>query len=431
MMTHKPCAPWKIRNWAITAALLAVLIAVPAAVAALSASPAPDHIALTWVQDARTTQTVTWRTQEETIAGQVRFFETGKQPPINPAYQMAAAEAVPMVTQEGVLQIHSATLTGLKPGTSYAYQVGNGNIWSDMNTFTTAAAQAGEFEFLVFGDSQSTDYNVWRATLQAAFQSVPAAVFFTNVGDLVDVGQDYGEWEAWFAGAAGVIEKIPVMPATGNHETYTPERRFSMPVFFTAQFRLPSNGPEELKGQVYSFDYGDVHFIMLDSQEGEEKRYVPDLLDIQKNWLEKDLAATDRTWKIIFIHRPLYGNKPNGANENLRRAFAGVFAQYGVDVVFTAHDHVYARTWPLTADGAAASPGQGTVFVATGRSGTKAYGNVESKEWNEVFRNPTEEPNYLTVKVLGDSLRIQARTQGGEMIDEWSIDKMIVKKEKS
>ena len=427
-MPQKHRMDQKIKGWLLFLVVLALSLGVPAMGTALPATQSPDHITLTWVQDARTTQTVTWRTSEDVFDGQVRLWKVGKQPPPNPAYQTVGADATQLVTQEGAFQIHSATITGLMPGTRYGYQVGTGEFWSEVHSFTTAEARAGDFDFLVFGDSQSINYNVWRGTLQAAFQALPVAAFFTNVGDLVDVGQDYREWDAWFAGAAGVIEKIPVMPASGNHETYTPERRFSLPAFFAAQFRLPANGPEELQGQVYSFDYGDVHFVVLDSQQGEEERFVPDMLAKQRRWLENDLAATDKTWKIGFIHRPLYGNKPNGTNENLRRAFAGVFDQYGVDVVFTAHDHVYARTWPLDGEGNAVSQGRGTVFVATGRSGTKTYGNVERKEWNEFFQNPVNEPMYLAVSMRGSLLRVQAWTRSGGLVDEWTIEKTTAKK---
>ncbi|MEM5767343.1 MAG: metallophosphoesterase family protein, partial [Bacillota bacterium] len=100
------------------------------------------------------------------------------------------------------------------------------------------------FKFLVFGDSQSTSYALWRATLHGAYGANANAAFFTNVGDLVDQGQDYNQWNGWFNAAEGVIDNIPAMPITGNHEYYTAERgRTAWPVFFTTQFKLPQNGP--------------------------------------------------------------------------------------------------------------------------------------------------------------------------------------------
>ena len=126
---------------------------------------------------------------------------------------------------------------------------------------------------------------------------------------------------------------------------------------------------------------------------------------------------------MAFVHRPLYGNKPNGVNENLRRALAPVFDEYKVDLVFTAHDHVIARTLPIADDAAVAPPEFGTVYAATGRSGTKTYDNVAAKDWNVFFYNPVEEPNYLLVKVNGNTLQVQAITASGAVVDEWSVEK--------
>lgn len=413
----------RLAGWIAGALLCVALLAAPLQAEAQAAAARPDHITLTWTQDARTTQTITWRTADGVTESQVQYGEIGPDLTNAPAKQVTA-ENTEWMTPEGIVLVHSATLAGLKPGTRYWYRVGGGDFWSESFSFVTAPAKAASFTFLVFGDSQSTDYAVWGATAAAAGRDAPDAAFLVNVGDLVDVGQDSGEWEAWFAGAAGLIEKIPLAPVVGNHETYTPERRrFSLPIYFTSQFKLPANGPAELRGQVYSFDYGEAHFSVLDSQEGEESQYVPNMLEQQRQWLEKDLAATDKAWKVVFMHRPLYGNKPNGMNENLREAFAGIFAQYGVDVVFTAHDHVVARTWPLDASGKAVPAGEGTVFAPVGRSGTKTYNNVEEKSWNEFFLNSVEEPNYLVVRISNGIFHVQAKTPSGIVIDEWKLKK--------
>ena len=389
--------------------------------AALSAEP--DHIVLTWTKDPMTTQTITWRTAAEVTFGEIRLYESFSDTTNPLPVTTLAARTSSLETLTGVMNLHSVTLNGLTPGRRYRYQVGAADAWSPEYSFQMASLKDGGFKFLIFGDSQSIDYGVWRATLQQAYRANPDAAFFTNVGDLVDVGQDYAEWEAWFAGVEGVVESLPTMPLTGNHESYTPERVFSRPEFFTAQFALPDNGPVGLKGQVYSFDYGDVHFVMLDSQEGEQRRFVPDLLEAQRVWLAADLAATQKKWRIAFIHRPLYGNKPEGVNERLRQSFAPLFDQYHVDVVFTAHDHVVARTAQLFDGEEMAAPARGTIYAATGRSGTKTYTNVTAKEWNVFFHNPVEDPNYLVVMVNADQLRVKAVTQSGNLIDEWTVDR--------
>lgn len=392
---------------------------------ASAASQNPDHVTLTWTQDPKTTQTISWRTDISTTVGQVRFGPDLTSADPNGRSSIAAALTNTLEITGSAVNVHSATLTGLTPGMRYRYQVGYGSVWSNVYNFRTESREPAPFKFLVFGDSQSIDYGTWRTTLQAAVRNNSDAAFFVNMGDLVDVGQDYGQWESWFAASAGVIESIPVMPLTGNHECYTPERRFSSPYFFTAQFALPGNGPEGMKRQVYSFNYGDVHFVMLDSQEGEQRRFLPDLLERQRQWLEEDLATTDRKWKVVFIHRPLYGNKPNGINENLRRAFEGVLDKYQVDLVFTAHDHAYARTAPMynNKDGEVRDFVGGAIHVTTGRTGSKTYDNVSEKTWNVFFHNPIAEPMYLSVKSAGDVLTVTAMGVSGQLIDDWTLVK--------
>ena len=112
------------------------------------------------------------------------------------------------------------------------------------------------------------------------------------------------------------------------------------------------------------------------------------------------------------MHRPIYGNKPDGILENLRQAFEPLFEQYQVDAVFTAHDHVYAR-----------SGKHGVWHVATGRTGTKTYKTVEAKPWNSVIINPVERPMYMSVTMSGNMLIVGAFDQTGELLDSWELHK--------
>ena len=395
----------------------------PAILPSASIAFAAEHLTLTWAGDPQTSQTITWKTEEAARGNQIQYREAKGESFIPQDAKVLTGETEELSTNLGMEYIHSLTITGLKPGTSYLYRWGDGETWSEVHSFKTAPLHSSNFTFLVFGDSQSSNYDVWRNTLQQAYQATPQSAFFINAGDLVDVGQDYAQWKAWFAGAQGVVDQIPIMPIAGNHESYTPERKFSMPTLFTAQFKLPLNGPEGLKGQVYSFDYGDVHFSMLDSQEGEQRNFVPEMLAWQKDWLERDLAATNKKWKVVFTHRPPYNNKWSRDGGNIRSAFVPIFDKYHVDVVFSGHDHVYARTYPLYNDQVVESTEQGTVYVATGRSGTKYYHDVVSKDWNNFFYNPKEEPNYIRVEVEEGRVIISAYTQQGLLIDTWRIEK--------
>lgn len=378
-------------------------------------------ITLTWSDDPRTTQTISWQTEADAPDGYVQYTVLQDRQAFFPARTIEAGTRL-LATNMGTVRIHTATLRGLEPGTRYRYRVGSEGYWSEIQQFATAPPAARPYSVLVFGDSQSINYATWGDTVRQAYAANPQAAFFINVGDLVDVGQDYRQWEQWFNAARGVIDAIPAMPVAGNHETYTPERRFSLPLYFTAQFAVPDNGPAELERQAYSFDYGDTHFVMLDTQAGEEARFVPDLLERQQQWLERDLAATNKRWKLVFMHRSPYNNRGAGSNEQVRDAFVPVFDRLAVDAVFTGHDHVYARTYPLRG-GEPVAAGEGTIYVATGRSGSKSYRDATDKWWNDRFHNPLEEPNYLVLEIKSDELIVRAFRQSGVLLDEWKIVK--------
>jgi len=420
---RKKATYYRLLSIGIIIGLLTCLLPTFLSAMPLESINGPDHITLTWSDNPQTTQTITWRSPAGIVNGQVEYAEFVPSPNAVPQVITVSAENSLLSTNLSDVNLHFVTLHNLKSATRYRYRVGEGSTWSNEHTFFTAPAAATKFKFLVFGDSQSINYNTWHTTLQQAYQANRDAAFFTNVGDLVDVGQDETHWNGWFDAARGVIDTIPAMPVTGNHEMYTLEGHFSLPSLFTEQLKLPANGPEQLRGQAYSFNYGDVHFVVLDSQAGEEARFIPELLQIQRDWLEKDLAATDRKWKIVFMHRPPYNNKDDGSNPSVRRAFVPIFDKYHADLVFTGHDHAYARTYPLYGDAPMDSAAKGTIYVATGRSGTKTYSNTAGKEWNAFFYNPLDEPNYLTVEVADNSLTVKAFKSSGVLIDTWSIAK--------
>lgn len=386
----------------------------------LVSANAPSHIALSWSENPQTTQTITWKTDAETTGGQVQYWKLVSGQPA--AVQITDAQAEGVASNWGTFTVHTAVVRNLSSGTQYAYRVGSGEEWGAVNTFTTAERQTKVFRFLIFGDSQSINYDTWGDTLHQAYQAQPAAAFFINMGDLVDRGADYGQWYDWFNASAGVIDHIPCMPLVGNHETYAVPGGFSSPSLFTAQFKVPQNGPAELLGQTYSFNYGDVHFVMLDTQIGEESSFVPDMLEQQKTWLEADLAAASQKWTLVFLHRPLYNHR-GGENTALRKALLPIIDQYRVDAVFSAHDHTYARSYPLYEKQVQTDGRQGAVHVATGRSGSKTYADSSRREEDAFFYNPQAEPNYLAVEVAANNLTVRVYHTGGELIDEWKLEK--------
>lgn len=370
----------------------------------------PFNITLTWTQEPATTQTITWQTKSAD-KGLIKLTgETGyTQLFHDPVIKNAALEKLVSLTGESLF-FYSATLTGLTPDTKYLYRVGDGKTWSKKLSFTTAEENATAFQFLVFGDSQSyDDYAIWKRTLQGAVKLNPQAEFFVNVGDLVDQGLSLTQWNDWFKAGQGVIDHISAMPLRGNHDSYKP--------YWSAFFRLPLNGPPDLKGLTYAFDYGPVHFVMLDDLAESDA----ELLASQSSWLQKDLSTSFKPWKIVFFHRPYYSNVSGRANTYLRNAYEQILNQNQVALVFNGHDHVLARTFPIINGKIVKESAKGTLYFLTGRSGTKSYKNAQKASWDHFFHNPISQPNYLSVRVTGQQLRITAYHQDGSVIDNFVI----------
>jgi len=67
----------------------------------------------------------------------------------------------------------------------------------------------------------------------------------------------------------------------------------------------------------------------------------------QLAWLEETLATTDATWKLAALHHPPYSGGFQGSNAAAREAFVPPFERYGVQIVFSGHEHDYQRTDPI------------------------------------------------------------------------------------
>ncbi len=243
----------------------------------------------------------------------------------------------------------------------------------------------------VFSNSQSgkpnnPDYGKFDTTIHKAYSANPDSRFFINMGDLVEVGGYYNHWEKWFEATNGIINKLSFMPVEGNHETYTDstEKASSKPFNFIRLFKVPQNGPDGLKGQVYSYDYGNAHISVWDSQIEEEK-FDSTKIKNEAKWLNDDLRNTDKKWKIVMFHKTPYYNKSIRSNDKLKDIIQPVIDQNHVDIVINGHDHGISWTYPIKDDKVVEKPSQGTIYYITGRSGGKIYHDLKSKVWDAFF----------------------------------------------
>ena len=320
--------------------------------------------------------------------------------------------------------IHTAAVSDLKPGTAYEYRVGAGDKRSDWQSFHTA--QGHDFKALIFPDSQSSDYSVWAATAQPAWQRNQDAQFFINMGDLVDNGQDHYQWNAWFDVVGDMIARIPVVPLLGNHETYDKDWKVRMPEAYLHLFSLPRIDREKYQNQFYSFDYGDVHFVVLNAQSQELAGFEPSLDEDEVAWFKEDMAKTTKKWKIVLMHKdPLqygFANRPQPREEGFSpegRLWMPLFDQYGVDAVLSAHLHTYRDRGHIRNFQRDES---GPLYLITGVAGNVQYPGLWKQHSLDKYVAPQPETdNYMTLEATDDSLTFRSFLPDGQLLEEKSI----------
>ena len=325
--------------------------------------------------DASTSRTIMWQADEKLENPAAEYK--------NAAWQITAvpASVQELNTGSGILYVYTAALTGLEPGSAYEYRAGYEG--SRTGWHKLPAAQPDSFKALIFPDSQSSDYSGWRKLAQTAYSKNEDAAFFINMGDLVDNGYDFSQWRAWFNSVAPMIENIPFAPVMGNHETYTRDWKVGMPTPYLTLFNLPENGTGANKNQYYSFDYGDVHFVVLNTQTDEMADFNPDLMQQQLSWLRSDLAGTQSKWKIVLMHKDIlryaFTDRPNNFDPASiqftpwAQQMMPVFEEYNVDAVLTAHLHTYRRRVPLKSF---KPDNTGITYILTGVAGSVRYASA-------------------------------------------------------
>lgn len=384
----------------------------------------PDRIVLTWTDDPKTTQTVTWRTSTEVSSAFAEFAVSDHGPGFPASAQRLAATSRAFTTDLSTAHVHTVTFTGLEPGTVYAYRVGDGTNWSEWFQFRTEPAQSEPFTFVYMGDAQNDIRSMWSRITREAFRDAPRAAFFLHAGDLVNVADSDGEWGEWFEAGAFINATIPVIATPGNHE-YVKIKRVLMPSVrvltdhFPVMFPFPDNGPDGLESSVYFIDYGDLRLVSLNSNEQHEA---------QVGWLERTLAQNDRKWMAVTFHHPIFSTGNDRDNPEVRALWKPVFDRFAVDIVLNGHDHTYGRSGLIGGDpgrnvatGATARSEAGTVYVVS-VSGPKMY-DAKPDPGIEFARRAEDTQLYQIITVDGDELRYEARTALGTLYDAFRLVK--------
>lgn len=283
---------------------------------------------------------------------------------------------------------HQVAVTDLLPGTSYTYRVGDAaaNVWSDAKSFVTDNGDEA-FKFITIADVQaSSNENFAHAalTLKGALSVMPDAEFTVNLGDYVNDNTN-DEWDWYFSNFAFANDILTQVPVAGNHDGNI-TNKFNTNCFKNT-FCLDQSKNESIEGVYYSFDYGNAHFAVLNTND------MYPMSQAQRNWLINDMSASDAQWKIILAHRSFYSagkniNKPDTIV--MRNVLLPIIDQLDIDMVYAGHDHMYLRTNQVKGDALvegttyvdeiyngekitfAVNP-EGTVYTLPSTAGTKRY----------------------------------------------------------
>ncbi len=297
---------------------------------------------------------VAWRTSSlhfgtATLRWKIRDDE-------NPSAQWNQVEGGSIPSQFGAdYHDHRVLVTDLPPSTEIDYQALNGSELMGSGRFRSApeAGFDGPVRIWALGDSGTggpVQYQV-RDSMRKFLADTPLDMLL-HVGDMAySRGRD-GEFSArFFRPYRKELASITCWPAPGNHEMKSADSQLQSGPYFEA-YILPRQG--ECGGVAsgteayYSFDYGPIHLISLDSS--------GDAIDPQGamvRWLEEDLAATDRQWIIAFFHHPPYSrgshrsdrySDSEGRLVKMREVVVPILEAGGVDLVLTGHSHIYERS---------------------------------------------------------------------------------------
>lgn len=308
------------------------------------------------------------------------------------------------------VNVNSITLSSLTPGTAYEYQIGGGEAWSEVATFKTVSSDNDKTRFFALGDIQDDDTtNIERVVSKLSETEFD---FGIQTGDAVDDATAYSHWNditnLFGVDRFGSTDMIHVL---GNHE-YAGDANADAA---TNYFNLPTAAKP---GSYYSLTYGDVYLAVVNYT-----GTAPQLKEAM-DWLAKDAAQSNATWKVLLMHQPAYYTNNFGGNAEIYNTVPDVCEAAGIDVVFSGHDHSAARTNPLLND--EIDEENGVYYYICGSSGEKSYAitSQDKFDYSKIFKLVTDDftATYLTVAADKDEMTIDYYDIDRGLLDTVTIE---------
>ena len=345
-----------------------------------------------------------------------------------------------------ILSDHEIQITGLTPNTTYYYAVGNAIEQlagaNDDHYFKTSPnpGSTQNFDVWILGDAGEA--NESQRSVRDGFYSQNKGTHTDLILALGDNaysdGTDREYQYAWFEDMyeASLINS-PLWSTVGNHDVIAASSETETGPYYDI-FNFPRNG--EAGGLAsgteawYSFDYANVHFVCLNSEDVDVTSNGPMLA-----WLENDLAITNQEWIVAYFHKPPFYNS--------LKMFSPILEAAGVDLVFYGHVHDYQRSFlmngyydsgagfdpatmtnqsgdgRLDGDGpydksGERAPRDGTVYVLTGSAGSVK--NSDPSEFQPYHHSAL---GSIKMSVSGGQLDVKFIDNQGSVLDYFTMIK--------
>ncbi len=343
------------------------------------------------------------------------------------SYGPSPATLTQSFTDNTLTTEHIVTLTGLSSNTLYYYNIGTTSqvLQGDANNYFKTMPLAGstqKIRVLAMGDmgnNSATEVNVRNAYL--SFNGSNYTDSWILLGDnAYSNGTDAEYQNNFFNIYQGTLTRNHVLwPAPGNHDyANSSARQADHNIPYYSIFSLPSSGQA---GGVasgteayYSYNYGNIHFISLDSygwETGNTRLY--DTLGPQAVWLKQDLAANTQPWTIVYFHHPPYTKGSHNSDTeteliNMRQRIVRIFERYKVDMVLSGHSHAYERSYLINGHYDVESTFNPAVHSLS-TSSARYDGSFNSCTY---IKNPNDATNGIVYVVAGSAGQLEGSSSG-------------------
>ena len=284
---------------------------------------------LTWYTITNKTSTVQFAPATDMIDG---AFPT--------EYETITASTAKATNKVGYYT-NKATLTNLSENTDYVYRLVVDEKYSDLYYFTVGSFE--DYDFVFVGDPQisTTEHgNEWIDTLEKIDENFDAE-FIVSAGDQITTPDSEEQYDLFIADE---LASNAVATTIGPvHDSYSSQGKGTA---YSEHYNLPNESSEygvTMAGGNYWYIYNDTLFMNINFEAGTTAQLAQ-----HEEFIRETINANpNTTWQVVIVHAPFFATSYHASDANtvkIREKLAPVFADVGIDVVLSGHEHLYARS---------------------------------------------------------------------------------------